>query len=94
MTNEELSNEDLLKLFKQASQELIGGGGRARSWYYELEEEVLSRMEGCKHGDLVFVGRTTPGNLYYCMECEEYVKEGELNGSQRSLSIGRSRNDG
>ncbi|MFA1819039.1 hypothetical protein ACDX78_02345 [Virgibacillus oceani] len=46
MTNEELSNEDLLKLFKQAAQELVtNGGGRARSWYYEMEEEVLSRME-------------------------------------------------
>lgn len=47
MTHEELSNEELLKLFKLASQELIAnGGGRARSWYDEMEEAVLERMRG------------------------------------------------
>lgn len=46
MTNEELSNKDLLKVFKIAAQELISnGGGHARSYYYEMEEAVLERMK-------------------------------------------------
>ena len=47
MTHEELSNDDLLKVFKHAAQELItNGGGHARSYYYEVEEAVLERMKG------------------------------------------------
>ncbi|WP_188453760.1 hypothetical protein [Virgibacillus oceani] len=46
MTHEELSNEELIQLFKYAAQELItNGGGHARSYYYETEEAVLERMK-------------------------------------------------
>ncbi|MFD2628752.1 hypothetical protein [Oceanobacillus kapialis] len=49
MTHEEMSNKDLLKVFRQAAQDLPGGGAHARSFYYDLEEEILSRMEGEKN---------------------------------------------
>lgn len=44
MTLEELTNEELLETFRSAVEELPGGGARARSWFYEVQNEVLSRM--------------------------------------------------
>jgi hypothetical protein len=45
MTLEELMNEELLEVLKEAVEELPGGGAKARNWYCEVKEEVLSRMD-------------------------------------------------
>lgn len=44
MTLEELSNEELLEVFKYAVEGLHGGGAFGRSHYYEVKEEMLNRM--------------------------------------------------
>jgi len=44
MTLEELTNDELLEVFRGAAMDLVGGGARARAWYAEVKEEILSRM--------------------------------------------------
>lgn len=44
MTFEELTNEELLELFRGASNDLYGGGARAREFFEEVKHEILERM--------------------------------------------------
>ena len=44
MTLEELSNKELVEEFKRVAMNLAGGGAWGRTLYYEVEEELLSRL--------------------------------------------------
>jgi hypothetical protein len=46
MTLEELTNEELLDVFKSAVENLPGGGAEAREWFEEVKKELLYRMAG------------------------------------------------
>jgi hypothetical protein len=46
MTMEELTNEELLKLYRVAVEDLPGSGARGRAWLAEIEEELFERLGG------------------------------------------------
>jgi len=46
MTYEELTNEELLKEYKRAIDNLPGGGAKGRQWVAEVEEELFERLGG------------------------------------------------
>lgn len=46
MSHKELSNDDLLKLFKYAAQDLLRcNDEHVKTYFLEVEAEVLERME-------------------------------------------------
>jgi hypothetical protein len=46
MTLEELTNEELLAVYKAAVEDLPGSGARGRAWLAEVEEELFERLGG------------------------------------------------
>lgn len=46
LNNEELTNEQLLQLYKMAIEELPGSGAHGRAWLAEIEAEMIKRMGG------------------------------------------------
>ncbi|MEC0490206.1 hypothetical protein [Bacillus licheniformis] len=46
LNNEELTNQELLQLYRVAIEELPGSGARGRSWLAQIEAEIIERMGG------------------------------------------------